>query len=120
MSVITKEQYEYALERIEEILPLVDDDMPNNHKLAVELTLVSDIVIEYEKEHYPIAKPTVAELIQLYLEEKDITQKQLAQTIGISPSRINDFIAGRAEPTLKVARSLCQTLNIPAELMLGI
>lgn len=118
--MITKEQYEYALARIEELLPLVEDDMPKNNKLAVELTLVSDIVIAYEKEHYPIDKPSVADLIQLYREEKGITQKQLAHTIGISPSRINDYIAGRAEPTLKIARSLCQTLDIPAELMLGL
>ena len=30
MSNITKEQYEFALERIEELLPLVGDDTPAN------------------------------------------------------------------------------------------
>lgn len=112
MSKITKEQYEFALERVEELLPLVDDNTPVNDKKAVELTMMSDIVIAYEKEHYPIEKPTVAELIELSLEEKGMTQKQLAQEIGISPSRINDYISGRSEPTLKVARLLCQILNI--------
>lgn len=120
MSKITKEQYEFALERVEELLPLVDDNTPVNDKKAVELTMMSDIVIAYEKEHYPIEKPTVAELIELSLEEKGMTQKQLAQEIGISPSRINDYISGRSEPTLKVARLLCQILNIQPAAMLGL
>lgn len=120
MSKITKEQYEFALERVEGLLPLVDDNTPVNDKKAVELTMMSDIVIAYEKEHYPIEKPTVAELIELSLEEKGMTQKQLAQEIGISPSRINDYISGRSEPTLKVARLLCQILNIQPAAMLGL
>ena len=120
MSKITKEQYEFALERVEDLLPLVDDNTPVNDKKAVELTMMSDIVIAYEKEHYPIEKPTVAELIELSLEEKGMTQKQLAQEIGISPSRINDYISGRSEPTLKVVRLLCQILNIQPAAMLGL
>lgn len=120
MSKITKEQYEFALERVEDLLPLVDDNTPVNDKKAVELTMMSDIVIAYEKEHYPIEKPTVAELLELSLEEKGMTQKQLAQEIGISPSRVNDYISGRSEPTLKVARLLCQILNIQPAAMLGL
>ena len=119
MSKITKEQYEFALARIEELLPLVNDDTPANDRNAIELTMMSDIVIEYEKEHYPIEKPSVAELIELSLEEKEMTQKQLAMLIGISPSRINDYVSGRSEPTLKVARLLCRTLNIAPSAMLG-
>ena len=98
---------------------MVDDNTPANDKSAVELSLMSDIVIAYEKEHYPIDKPTVAELIELSLEEKGMTQKQLAGEIGISPSRINDYVSGRSEPTLKIARLLCRILNIPPATMLG-
>jgi HTH-type transcriptional regulator/antitoxin HigA len=120
MSKITKEQYEFALARVEELLPLVDDNTAANDKHAVELTLVSDIVIAYEKEHYPIEKPTVSELIALSLQEKGMSQRQLAGEIGISPSRVNDYISGRAEPTLKIARLLCRVLNIPPAVMLGL
>ena len=119
MSKITKEQYEFALTRIEELLPLVTDETPANDRNAIELTVMSDIVIEYEKEHYPIEKPSVADLIELSLEEKQMTQKQLAMLIGISPSRVNDYITGRSEPTLKIARQLCRTLNIAPAAMLG-
>ena len=120
MNKITREQYEFALARVEELLPLVDDNTPANDKNAVELTMMSDVVISYEKEHFPINKPTVAELIESSLEEKGMTQKQLAGEIGGSPSRVNDYIAGRSEPTLKIARLLCQVLNIPPAAMLGV
>ena len=118
MDNITKEQYEFALNRIEELLPLVTDETPTNDKYAIELTLMSDIVEAYEKKYYPIGKPSVAELIEDSLEEKKMSQKQLATEIGISPSRINDYISRRAEPTLKIARLLCRALNItPAAMM---
>ena len=58
MSKITNEQYELALARIEELLPMVDENTPLTDRNAVELSLMSDIVIEYEKEHYPIEKAT--------------------------------------------------------------
>ena len=119
MSKITKEQYQFALTRIEELLPLVDDNTPANDRNAVELTMMSDVVIEYEKEHYPSGKPTVAELIELSLEENNMTQKQLANEVGVSPSRISDYVSGRAEPTLKIARLLCRVLNITPSAMLG-
>lgn len=120
MNKISKEQYEYALARVEELLPMVGEDMPGNAPLAVELSLMSDVVIAYEKLHFPIEKPTVAELIELSLEEKGMTQKHLAIEIGVSPSRISDFVSGRSEPTLKIARLLCQILNIQPAAMLGI
>lgn len=116
---ITKEQYEFALKRIEELHPLIDDNTPTNDANAIEFSMVAEIVIAYEEEHFPIDKPTVAELIELSIEEKGLTQKQLAGEVGVSQSRISDYLSGRAEPTLKIARVLCQVLNIPPAAMLG-
>ena len=69
MNKVTKSQYEYALERVEELLPLVNDNTPPNDRKALELSVVADIVIEYEKAYFPIGKPTVSELIELSSEE---------------------------------------------------
>lgn len=117
---ITKSQYEFALAKIEELLPLVPEDASADDKDAVELSILSDVVIEYEKEHFPMGKPTVAQLVELALEEKNMTQKQLAEEIGVSPSRISDYVNGRAEPTLKIASSLCKVLDIQPSAMLGL
>ncbi len=117
---ISKQQYEYALNRIEELLPLVTDETPASDKNAIELTIVSDVVEAYEKLHYPIAKPTIGELINLSIEEKGMTQKQLAKELGVSPSRVSDYISGRAEPTLRIARAICLVLGITPAAMLGV
>lgn len=117
---ISKQQYEYALNRIEELLPLVTDETPLNDKNAIELTIVSDVVEAYENIHYPIPKPTIGELISLSIEEKGMTQKQLAKELGVSPSRVSDYISGRAEPTLRIARAICLILGITPAAILGI
>ena len=116
MSKITEAQYLFAKQRIEDLL-MVDDSNPQN-PAVIELGLMSDIVIEYEKEHFPIEKPTVAELIANALEEQDMTQKQLASLLNISPSRVNDFVIGRSEPSLKQAGRICRSLHIsPIQMM---
>ena len=60
MNKITKEQYEFALGKVEELLPQVGENWPVNDKKTVELSIMSDVVISYEKEHYPIEKQTVS------------------------------------------------------------
>jgi HTH-type transcriptional regulator/antitoxin HigA len=117
MTAISEKQYNFALKRIEELLPITDD-ASRNDPLAIELSLMSDIVIEYEKEHFPIEKPSVAEVISDALTEKNMTQKQLAIELGLSPSRISDFVAGKSEPSLRVAGEICRILSIsPATMM---
>lgn len=53
---ISQQQYESALARIEELLPLVSDDTPSDNPVVVELIRVSEIVREYELKHYPIGE----------------------------------------------------------------
>ena len=116
---LDKMRYEYALSRVEALLPLVGEDTPASDPNAIELAIMSDAVIAYEEKHYPIGTPTVAELIQLALEEKGMTQKELAKEIGVSPTRINDYVSGKSEPSLKIARLLCPVLGIAPALLLG-
>ena len=120
MKNISKNQYEYALSRIEELLPLVTEETPLNDPSSVELEIVSDIVEAYEKANYPIEKPTVGELISLSIEEKGMSQKELAKEIGVSPSRVSEFINGKAEPSLRIARALCTVLGIAPAAILGL
>ena len=72
MNHITKYQYEFALARIEELLPLVDDHTPANNRNAVELSVMSDVVIAYEKLHFPIIKSPVSKLAKLSFEEMEM------------------------------------------------
>ena len=117
---ISKEKYEYAQRRIDELLPLITEDTAQNDPLMLELMIVTDIVEAYEDEYCQIPAPTLGEIIYDALDTAGMTAKQLAEKIGVSPSRISDYIHNRCEPTLKIARLLCQTLDISPAEMLGL
>ncbi|WP_321514946.1 hypothetical protein [Marinifilum fragile] len=57
--VPSKEEYEKACLRMEELLPLVNNDTPESDPNFQELDRVSDIVHAYEEEHYPIPDLTI-------------------------------------------------------------
>lgn len=116
----TEAQYRYALKRIEQLLPVVTDDVSTSAPEAIELGIMSDIVMAYEEEHYPIDKLSVGELIRMGLEESAKTPSELAAELGVPASRINDFVSGRGEPSLSQAGSICRTLHINPAIMLGV
>ena len=57
--------YKAAMERIEELLPLTDDNVPLTDKNLIELDLLSKLVSEYEDEHYPIKTPSLVNVMKL-------------------------------------------------------
>jgi len=89
MTNITEKQYREAEARIEELLPLVNESTPVNDPNFVELKRVSDIVETYELEHYPIGTPSLKEVIELRMFEMKLKQKDLAELLETSTSRIS-------------------------------
>ena len=115
----TELHYDKAVERIEELLKIVGNETPQDDKNFVELDLLSDLVAEYEEQHFPISKPSLKEIIRLRMAELGISQKKLAGMLQVSPSRISEYLSGKSEPTLKVARRLRSELGIDADIILG-
>ena len=115
-----KAQYEWALKKVEELLPLVNDETPLDDPNSIELYLLSRLVEEYEDVHYPIGKPTLISVLKLRMYEMGLSQAALAKKIGVSPSRISDFISGKAEPTIQVGRRISTELNIDPAIVLGV
>ncbi|GHS98897.1 transcriptional regulator [Bacteroidia bacterium] len=116
----TEKQYKAACERVEELLKIVGNDTPVDDKNFVELDLISDLVVEYEEEHFPVKMPSLVEVMKLRMYEMGINQTKLSELLNVSPSRISDYLTGRSEPTLKVARDISTRLNIDANIVLGV
>jgi len=116
----TEKQYRGASERVEELLKIVGNDTPIDDKYYIELDLLSDLVADYEEEYYPITAPSLVETIKLRMYEMKLTQLKLSELLGISPSRVSEYLSGKSEPTLKVAREISKKLNIDANIILGI
>ncbi len=113
-------QYQAAMARIEELLPLVTEETPLTDKNSVELVLLSNLVADYDDEHYPVKSPSLSEVLKLRMYEMNLTQRSLASIVGVSPARMNEIISGKREPTLKVARDISIKLSIDANIVLGI
>ena len=114
----TAEQYRYALARVEALLPRMEDETMSAPE-EQELAIMSDVVASYEEEHYPLESLTLGELISYALKEQGKSQAELARELGISPSRVSDFVNDKSEPSLSLAGRICQALGLSAELVLG-
>lgn len=113
-------QYKATLERIDQLLEEVTDKTVTTNNSYIELDLLSGLVEEYEEKYYPIATPSLAEVIKLRMYEMNLTQAKLSELIGVSPSRVSEYVTGKSEPTLKVARNISKVLNISADVVLGV
>ena len=47
-------QYEWAVKRVEELLPLVKDDTPLNDPNSIELELLSNLVADYSDKRFAL------------------------------------------------------------------
>ena len=116
----SEKQYQAAMARIEELLPLVTEDTPEDDIHSVELVLLSNLVADYDNAHYPIEAPSLISVLRLRMYEMNLTQKAMAELIGISASRLNEILSGKREPTLQIARAICINLSIDAAIVLGV
>jgi len=57
-------EYEAIMIRVNELMEIVDDNTPQTDKNYVELDFLTDLVVDYEKEHYNIGKPVFSDNIE--------------------------------------------------------
>ena len=120
VKIKSENEYNKIMSRIEELLLVVNNETPLDDKNAIELDILSSLIEEYEDENYPIGKPSLVDIIKLRMFEMGLNQTSLASLLGVSKSRISDYLTGRCEPTLKVAREINHKLNIDSDIVLGI
>ncbi len=117
--IVTNIEYEAIITRVNELVEIVDDLTPMTDKNLIELDFLTDLVVAYEKEHYPIGKLSLSAVMKARMEEMNITQRTLAEMLEISPPRVSEYLTGKSEPTLQVARRIQKQLNIDASVILG-
>jgi len=114
-----EKQYQIILKRVEALMEIVNEDTPSNDPNFIELDLLADLAEEYETEHYPVGQPTLSEVLKLRMYEMQLTQKSLANLLGVSAPRISDYLTGKSHPTFNVAKKMHLNLNIDANLILA-
>ena len=114
-----EKQYQIILKRVEALMDIVKEDTPPSDPDFVELDLLADLAEEYEMEHYPVEQPTLPEILKLRMYEMHLTQKSLAEILGVSAPRVSDYLTGKSQPTFTIAKKMCHNLNIDANLILA-
>jgi HTH-type transcriptional regulator/antitoxin HigA len=52
--------------------------------------------------------------------EMELTQTKVAAMLGISAPRLSEIMHGKVEPSLSLARTISQKLNISPSIVLGV
>ncbi len=65
-------------------------------------------------------KYEIGKRIRYYREQAGLSQKQLAQAIGVSNSRVSNWEQGTNRPDADILATLCVTLKVSPSLLLGI
>lgn len=119
-TIKTQKEYNAVCERIDDLLQVVGNDTPANDKNFIELDLLSDLVADFEETYELVQVPTLVEVIKLRMYERGLNQKQLSELLNISTSRISEYLTGKSEPPLKIARDISIKLDIDPTIVLGV
>ena len=111
-------EYKEKTKRLEELLKQFTLSGNLDDKSQIELDKLSDEIQEYEEKNYPFKVESLNEMIELRMYQRKLKQKDLAQILGTTPSRISEILNGKRGLTMELAKSLYRKLNIDAELIL--
>ncbi len=116
----TEKEYNAIVARIEILLQNADNIENQEAQGYIELNVLSNLVADFEENHFPVKKPTLIETMKLRMYERGLNQKRVSELLGVSTSRVSEYLTGKSEPPLKIARNISQKLNIDPIIVLGI
>lgn len=111
-------QYEEALKKIDLLMAKIGDDHSFDNPEFVMMDRLSELVADYEDQHYAIEIPPLIDLVKLRMYEMGLKQDDLAKLLGVSKSRISEYLKGKRDITLDVAKKLHSQLQIDGDIIL--
>ena len=115
-----EKQYKAMMARIDQIFFETDENTSADDPRLQELDMLSALVEEYEKEHYPIELPSLSSTMNARLAENNWSQKDLAALLGMTAPRLCAILNGKANPTYEQARVISMRLNIDPAIVLAV
>jgi HTH-type transcriptional regulator/antitoxin HigA len=108
----TEEDYKKALKRLEVIF----NSEPGTEE-GDELELLSLLIDNYEKIHYPIDLPDPVEAIKFRMEQMDYKPKDLANVIGFR-SRVTEILNKKRKLSLPMIRRISKQMHISTDVLI--
>lgn len=116
---MTSAEYKQQTKRMEELLKLLTEKGSLNDKQQIELDKISDGIADYEEENFSFKVESLNEMIELRMYQRKLKQKDVAQILGTTPSRISEILNGKRGLTIELAKGLYNKLNIDPKIILS-
>lgn len=108
----TKKDYRAALAEVDCLW-----DAPTKSPAADQLDVLTLLIEQYEREHFPIADPDPIDFLRHVMEARGLTRKDLEPYIG-PRGRVSDILNRIRPLTLEMIRKLTEGMNLPAEVLI--
>ena len=105
-------EYDAALARISELL-----DAELNTPEGEELDRISELVIQYEDEHYPMEDPEPSSMIEFMIDQLMVSREHMEALAGGSDN-LDAMMTDRTPITAEVAQLMHERSGIPIEFFL--
>ena len=115
---MTNTEYKTKSKRLESLLKLLTEKGRLSKKHHQELDELSNQIATYEEEHFAFEPDSLIEMIELRMYQRKLKQKDVAEILGTTPSRISEILNGKRGLTIDLAKGLYNKLNIDPALIL--
>jgi HTH-type transcriptional regulator / antitoxin HigA len=110
MPIETKTQYKAALKLLESLWEKVGEDAASPYGSL--FTLLTERITAYEAKHVPFDSPTPAKVLEYLIEERGVTQQEVADATKIQQSNLNQLIKGKRQPTTEHIKRLAKYFRV--------
>jgi len=108
----TKKDCQTVLAEIEQLW-----NAPAKSAEADRLDVLTLLVEQYERQHYPIADPDPIDFLHHVMEARNLTRKDLEAYLG-PRGRVSDIMNRTRPMTLDMIRRLADGLDLPADVLI--
>jgi HTH-type transcriptional regulator/antitoxin HigA len=124
--ITDKTEYVEAMKRIETTLKKATQNGGFENLSAKDVKTLKELSLKAEQFEdsiplMPIKSPTsLIEMIRYKMFEMNLRQKQLAQILEVSETRISEVMQGKRKLNIELAKKLHEKLNIDAHFLLQV
>ncbi len=108
LTIRNEREYDLAIKRLNNFLDEIGDD--ERHPLYELLDTLGTLIQVYEDEHHPMPDCGGAEMLQFFLEERDLTQSDLPE-VG-SQGVVSEILNGRRQLNVRQIRALAKRFHV--------
>lgn len=110
----SEEEYKQLVELLDEITDIVRDD--EIHPLAKMMDVIGVLIENYENEHIPEPEGDPISVLQHFMEEYELKQKDLSE-LG-SQGVVSEILNRKRELNLRQVKTLSERFKVPASVFI--